>query len=79
MHLALPILGEEPADGHPGRLELVQEAARVAFHAPAPQPVATHGLQREGKEGAVSVNTAAEGEAALHRPRATQLQVRTMR
>ena len=60
-HLALPILGEEAADGHPGRLELVQEAARVAFHAQAPKPVATHGLQREGRERPHSQSADEEG------------------
>ena len=44
--LALAVLCEKAADGHARRLELVQKAAGVAFHAEAAQPVPAHSLRK---------------------------------
>lgn len=41
---ALAVEAEEAADGHPRLVVLVEEAAGVAFHTQAPQPVTAHRL-----------------------------------
>ena len=41
---ALAVEAEEAADGHPRLVVLVEEAAGVAFHTQAPQPMTTHRL-----------------------------------
>jgi hypothetical protein len=41
---ALAKVAEEAAHGHPGLVELVEEAARLALHAQAPQLVPAHRL-----------------------------------
>ena len=48
---ALVILGEESARGHARLVELMQEAAVVALHAQATEPVAAHRLGGEGGTG----------------------------
>jgi hypothetical protein len=41
---ALAKVAEEAADGHAGLVKLVEEPARLALHAQAPQPVPAHRL-----------------------------------
>jgi hypothetical protein len=69
---ALAKVAEEAADGHAGLVKLVEEPARLALHAQAPQPVPAHRLPVAPAAAAVPRpvrSPAAAGRARVNRRR----------